>query len=149
MQVRQREHDWYIQTDKDPHINIREINENFGSIGCIVWIRLYESVNHVCLVRNVKKKLELSSVYGMTVINCLCRWANVVGSVHIKEPKLKKVFLYKKQLLLTMADWNDWMLLLLKQIWSCGTLILIRPKKVTLVSRNRPSEKIFITHPPA
>ena len=59
-------------------------------IGCIVLIRTYVSMIHGYLVGNMNKKLELSSLCGISVINCLGRWAKVKGPVYIKGPKLKE-----------------------------------------------------------
>ena len=64
-----------------------------------------QKCDHIYLVRNVNKNLELSSLWGVTAINCLGQWANIEAPVHKHEPKLIK------QLLLTMTDRKNWVLL--------------------------------------
>ena len=80
-------------------------------------------MTHVYPVGNVKRKLKLSSLCGMTVINCISKYANVVVPVHIKELELKKTAVIDRPKRLNVVA--------AKKIWSCGTLILIM--KMTLI----------------
>ena len=105
MQVRQREHDWYIQTDKDPHINIREINENFGSTTSLRMSQ-FQAITRCDTVSyffNVSKRVVferlLSGIMPINMIGELGSLNVITESVNNEVTKFIQRYVYRAEVM--------------------------------------------------